>query len=334
MNISLLSYLICPLCKQETLRAHSFTSKTDEIEEGIILCTSCRQWYLIEERILEMLSPELNLPRRILFYKKHTSQFKRLRLQESSLPSSDHAIQEKIKQSAFFDDFSSHYVLEQQTFWRVYYAQTLQWFQQTLPNHSFILDIGCGNGLGSAPLLSQHTVIGVDISRQMVKDALHRLDAYPSASSTYFVADAEALPFKKNIFDACIGFGILHHIVQPDICVKGISRVLKKGGFYYGHENNKTIFRPLFDLLMKIFTLWSEEAGEHQLLSTEELRLILEQADLQADIHTNIFFPPHLFNLMSYSLAWKLMAASDSFFHHIPWFKHQGGTLVFRAQKR
>ena len=333
MKRSLVQYLICPVCKHESLRLHPFIHHKDDTQEGILLCASCNQWYLIDDYILEILPLNLNIPRRKQFYQKNIHYFKDLHLRESSLSHSDHATLEKIKQSTFFDDFSGHYVLETQTFWRVYYERTLHFFQRTLGRKSFILDIGCGNGLGSASLLQDHTVIGVDISRSMVKNALKRLAAQPHSLSTYLIADAENLPFKKNIFDACIGFGILHHVVHPDTCIGEISRTLKKGGSYYGHENNKTVFRPFFDFLMKIFTLWSEEAGEHQLLSSDELRLLCKRYGLAVDIHTCIFLPPHIFNFLDYSFARKLMDLSDNLFHSFPWLRQQGGTLVFRARK-
>src|SRR3989344_3343734 len=177
MKRLLLQYLACPLCMGESLKVFSFSVEKDEIIDGVVKCSSCNEWYLIQERILEMLAPELNYTRRQKFYQDYSTRMKKMNIlfENSKI---DNAVSEaKKKQSEFFDSFSDHYVLETQTFWRAYYARTLQWFRTKITPNSLILDVGCGNALSSAPLLEgPYTVLGVDISRGMVKDALKRLD--------------------------------------------------------------------------------------------------------------------------------------------------------------
>ncbi len=120
---------------------------------------------------------------------------------------------------------------------------------------------------------------------------------------------------------------------SPDKTISQISRCLKTQGIYFGHENNKTLFRPIFDFLMRVFELWKEEAGEHQLMSADELRSYCSQYGLDARIRTCVFLPPHFFNLLPYRVAVGLLAFTDTFFGSLPFFRRHGGTLLFSARK-
>ena len=57
-------------------------------------------------------------------------------------------------------------------------------------------------------------------------------DVYCSSSIDY-VADAHYLPFKNAIFDGVIIQAVLEHVVDPQLVVSEIHRVLKKDGIVY-----------------------------------------------------------------------------------------------------
>ncbi|MFZ2587939.1 MAG: class I SAM-dependent methyltransferase, partial [Alphaproteobacteria bacterium] len=56
-------------------------------------------------------------------------------------------------------------------------------------------------------------------------------------------ADATALPFPAQRFDAVYASGVLHHIEDWPKAVAEISRVLKPGGLFYGWE----FYKPLLE---------------------------------------------------------------------------------------
>lgn len=89
-----------------------------------------------------------------------------------------------------------------------------------------ILDVACGNGAMTAmAAASGAQVEGVDFSSNMVAEATRR---HPTLS--FRVADAEALPFAENTFDAVvIGFGV-HHFPFPVQALAEAHRVLRAGG--------------------------------------------------------------------------------------------------------
>ncbi|HEY9497593.1 MAG TPA: bifunctional demethylmenaquinone methyltransferase/2-methoxy-6-polyprenyl-1,4-benzoquinol methylase UbiE [Terrimesophilobacter sp.] len=89
-----------------------------------------------------------------------------------------------------------------------------------------ILDVAAGTGTSSAVLArSGAEVVAVDFSSGMIEVGRHR---HPQL--TFVEADATALPFKANEFDAVtISFG-LRNIENPRKALKEMYRVLKPGG--------------------------------------------------------------------------------------------------------
>lgn len=82
-----------------------------------------------------------------------------------------------------------------------------------------ILDIGCDSGY----ILSVcDGGIGVDISRERLKAAKHWNPELP-----LFQALGEYLPFKNSLFDTVIAAEILEHVLNLDMFLQEVLRVLK-----------------------------------------------------------------------------------------------------------
>ena len=91
---------------------------------------------------------------------------------------------------------------------------------------SRVLDVATGAGyIASAAAQRGADAIGIDFSAVQVQMARNR---YPSVR--FEQADAEALPFDPQSFDAVVnGFGMCH-LPNPDIALREAFRVLKTGG--------------------------------------------------------------------------------------------------------
>jgi SAM-dependent methyltransferase len=91
---------------------------------------------------------------------------------------------------------------------------------------SAVLDVACGPGSVTSLAATRGAVaVGVDFSSSMIAEARRR---HPSLS--FQEADAEALPFRDNSFDAVIiNFGVHHFpaVNEPDTCM----RLLGEAGF-------------------------------------------------------------------------------------------------------
>ena len=96
-----------------------------------------------------------------------------------------------------------------------------------------VLDVGCGVGRWSARLAETGAlVIGVDLSREMIKKAKSRM-AKRNLSSDFVLASANKLPFVSHTFESIVSVTVLQHIVDdPSFksAVSNIARTLKTGG--------------------------------------------------------------------------------------------------------
>ena len=91
--------------------------------------------------------------------------------------------------------------------------------------HVSVLDVGCGTGLASAPLVARGVnVTGIDPSESMLEIARR---AFPRAA--WRTGSAEQLPFDDGSFGAVISAQTFHRVDRGK-SIAEIARVLKPGG--------------------------------------------------------------------------------------------------------
>jgi SAM-dependent methyltransferase len=79
-----------------------------------------------------------------------------------------------------------------------------------------ILDIGCGDGSISRPLLnSKCRLTLLDVSPGMLSMARSRVPEELSSRAKFVNQDFMQVPFEKNFFDLVICVGVLAHVVSP-----------------------------------------------------------------------------------------------------------------------
>ena len=90
-----------------------------------------------------------------------------------------------------------------------------------------ILDLGCGGLPVSRLLIPQHTVVGVDISRQQL---LHARVAMPAGRSV--VGDITTIAFRPQSFDAVLSFYAIFHTARSthEALFRRIHDWLRPGG--------------------------------------------------------------------------------------------------------
>lgn len=100
-----------------------------------------------------------------------------------------------------------------------------------------VLDIGCGAGFLTNALAEKgHLVTGIDQSPSSLATA-HRADRTQTVS--YLEADAGALPFADESFDAVTALDLLEHVPHPAKVVAEASRVLRKDGLFFFYTFNR-----------------------------------------------------------------------------------------------
>jgi ubiquinone/menaquinone biosynthesis C-methylase UbiE len=94
-----------------------------------------------------------------------------------------------------------------------------------------ILDIGCGDGSISTPLLnSKCRLTLLDVSPGMLSIARSRVSEELLSGVKFVNQDFMQVPFEKNFFDLVICVGVLAHVVSPHDLIVKIASVLKPGG--------------------------------------------------------------------------------------------------------
>jgi len=91
-----------------------------------------------------------------------------------------------------------------------------------------VLDLGCNIGYGTN-ILSNHakTIFGVDISSNAIQTAK---ETYQNSNINFKYFDGNTLPFEDNKFDLIVSFQVIEHIVDYNIYLNEMKRVLSPDG--------------------------------------------------------------------------------------------------------
>lgn len=105
--------------------------------------------------------------------------------------------------------------------------KVLKLFQCFIENtkQKILLDIGCGDGRISKQLITLgYRVYGIDISRKLVGEA-RKKGVIATCSDV-----ALSIPFSDGFFDYVFAGEIIEHIIDTELILREISRVLRKNG--------------------------------------------------------------------------------------------------------
>jgi len=188
-----------------------------------------------------------------------------------------------------------------------------------------ILDIGCGNGekidyfkrLGTTK-----EVIGLDIAQDILKGKTNRV-----------CADAQYLPFKSNTFDGVICSEVLEHLPNPELCVKEIHRILKKGGIVFISTPVLNIPLPILIPIFRKISGAKLEKREHiHVFSAKRLCNIIEGHLEIADIKYLGFTA--IFNRLNFK-RWKSVDLKLSdLSKKVPFLRYFAAQILITGEKR
>ena len=152
----------------------------------------------------------------------------------------------------------------------------------------YVLDVGCGAGATPVQLVKRHgcRVVGVDISPRMIERAEEMARREGLGDEVEFqVADAQDLPFDRDLFDAVITESVAAFPEDKQRAVNEFARVTKPGGYVGLNESTWLKTPPPPDVVA-----WaSQEVGAHvRPLSREEWAGLLESAGLK-DLGVSIY---------------------------------------------
>ena len=113
-----------------------------------------------------------------------------------------------------------------------------------------VLDVACGTGLLFGHVAAKaKTLVGVDISKQLLLKAKPRAQNHPNVN--LIQADADYLPFRNNLFSVVLAFTLLQNMPQPLETLHEIQRAAKQGASVVVTGLKKAFMPELFRGLLE-----------------------------------------------------------------------------------
>ncbi|MBG9542247.1 methylase [Cytobacillus firmus] len=140
-----------------------------------------------------------------------------------------------------------------------------------------VLDIATGGGhvaKSLAPFVSQ--VFAADLTKEMLANTARHLESYKNI--WYIIADAEALPFLDESFDAVTCRIAPHHFPHPEKFIAEAGRVLKPGGSFLLVDNVSPDEKELADYMNTVEKL--RDDSHCRCLSAAEWRKLFAASGL------------------------------------------------------
>ena len=205
MKVSLVKYIVCPICKNR-LKTESKKNKRNEIIEGHLICVKKHKFPILNG------VPRLVVDKSKNFIKTENA----------------FSLKWKNYNKSYHD--KKWYNIQRKWFLDRFGWKNLTNFKKFLESHQNILDAGTGVG-NSAHLFSSNTnanIFAIDAS-DSIEFAYKK---YGKIINIHFLqADIRNLPFKKNFFDFICSDQVLHHTKNTQSSFKYLTRFLHKDGF-------------------------------------------------------------------------------------------------------
>jgi ubiquinone/menaquinone biosynthesis C-methylase UbiE len=320
----------------QPLELQSFAADGDDIKAGRLIDNMTGIWFRIENGIVDLTPLALRSKKRYLDFAQ------RFNLENSptpiATPGNERAENAQRKQIDFFDSQPDKYVKEvvSNPYSLVLDRVTFgDWATRTLKPGARVLEIGCGPGRQTLPLvrLGMRSV-GLDLSEGLLLIAQRELEAAGLATrADLIVSSAEAFPIADNDFDACVIYGSLHHFANPQIVLAKAAAALRPGGHFYMLEPHKSPVRFIFEWLMRVRPLWQEEASEDPLFTERQFREWLGRGNIQAEIRWSTYLPPHFFYGVGQRIGELSLKWTDAVFSGVPGLRKLGGVIIAEGVK-
>lgn len=116
---------------------------------------------------------------------------------------------------------------------RASYEHTLSRTRSFLKADDSVLEIGCGTGSTALQLAGDvKTIIGTDVSPEMIKIAQSKVDEAQVGNATFQVASAEDAVALDEPFDVVTGFNLFHLTDDPQALFQAIQKRLAPDGYF------------------------------------------------------------------------------------------------------
>lgn len=123
-----------------------------------------------------------------------------------------------------------------------------------IENGMKVLELGCGTGsmwIDHKDAISRCShIVFSDLSEGMLAEAKSNIGLFQNTE--YKVIDIQEIPFADDYFDIVIANYMLYHVPNIDKAISEVSRVLKKGGYFYAGTTGEN---GIMETIVKILGL-------------------------------------------------------------------------------
>lgn len=335
MNLDTIHRLVCSECRSSAWTLEIYVGREGWCEEGRLICQSCRCWYRVEAGIVDLLPGPL---RRQDLYADFARAHAIPREETSGGAVKVAHRQVKTRQIEFFRRAAEY---EREVVQNPYYQALdsvvfLEWVRRSLLPGTVVLDVGGGTGRQAFPLAQHgvHTIV-VDISEEMLRVAREKVrEAGLDSMVDLVVGDGEDPPLKNGSVDACIFYGTLHHLPRPQAAIAATAEKVRPGGLYYSLDPHGSPVRFLFDVLMRLWRLYDEEASGNPHIRARDLLAWTSAAGIRAAVKFSTFLPPHVFMFGGAGGNAAMLRATDALFGRLPAIRTMAGVIICEGVKR
>jgi len=190
-------------------------------------------------------------------------------------------------------------------FSRLRVRKIIQEFLSLSSNGKRCLDIGCEAGYVSIEMAKVGAeVFSFDILHEALKDFQRKLKTFSDINKPHILlAAAQKIPFENDTFDFVICTEVIEHTPRPELVIKEIARVMKKGGKTVITFPNEKLRKRTYPIIKKLFGIDTTVESRVTLFSYE-LDNIVEICRNELDV-VRIFSIPLLFPLTHFIICEK-----------------------------
>lgn len=158
-----------------------------------------------------------------------------------------------------------------------------------------VLDVGTGTALIPIELCNANSacrVMAIDMAASMLELARYNIETAGLITQiTLAQVDAKSMPYGDGMFDAVVSNSIVHHIPEPQQCVKEMVRVTRReNGIIFVRD----LMRPEDDATVKqlVKTYVGNQNTHSQQMFDDSLRAALSLDEIR-DLVLQLGFDPH-----------------------------------------
>ena len=203
-----------------------------------------------------------------------------------------------------------------------------------------VLNVGCGDGVQAITYKGHFKkMVGVDIDKNSLITAWQVADYYQINNLELVEANVENIPLTEQ-FDKVMAIDIIEHVIQPDLLVKEIKRLLKDDGqllitFPAMHDKWEHFFQFVGRQILRRQSKtvyqegWDPRQHQYDYPLKKWFSILEANGFILVKSRASTLFPPlHYLGLPRFWFSNKFIHLIDKFFCELPVFKNYGQALV------